>query len=199
MDHSTKLDASVGASSARFPKFVRRCSTLFRELRKAKGTSKFMISSAVFDLKFLLRTRSKLCRNFKSAALAPHDFAVRELRPRQKRSLRPPHPALTSVTIAKRPSRRDGTATQYYCFYPAVKNNFGKSEIGPYSFAIVVAPAKAGTQPPHLVGAKAVSHRAKNARPRRDGSRLCGAAYRTMLRIAGRTLRRVRDTGNSGR
>jgi hypothetical protein len=26
------------------------------------------------------------------------------------------------------------------------------------------------------------------------GSRICGAAYRTMLRIAGRTLHRVRDT-----
>src|SRR5271169_3694522 len=77
MDHSTKLDISVGTSSACFPKFVHRCSTLFRELRKAKGTSKPMISSAAFDLKFLLRTRSKVCRNFKSAALAPHGFAVR--------------------------------------------------------------------------------------------------------------------------
>jgi len=26
------------------------------------------------------------------------------------------------------PLEKDGTATQYYCFYPAVKNNFGKSE-----------------------------------------------------------------------
>src|SRR5580698_3766552 len=31
----------------------------------------------------------------------------------------------------------------------------------------------------------------------RPGSRLCGAAYRTMLRIAGRTLHRVRDTKQS--
>src|SRR5271169_4437907 len=111
MDHSTKLDASVGASSARFPKFVHRCSTLFRELRKAKGTSKLMISSAAFDLKFLLRTRSKLCRNFKSAALAPHDFAVRFQAPfvfRRQSVHRIPR--FTSVTIAKRPSREGGTA-----------------------------------------------------------------------------------------
>jgi hypothetical protein len=37
-----------------------------------------------------------------------------------------PHP--TSVTIAKRPSRGGGTESIYFCFYPAVKRNFGKSE-----------------------------------------------------------------------
>jgi hypothetical protein len=54
-------------------------------------------------------------------ASGPHDFAVHRKRPRRKRRPRPPHPALTSVTIAKRPSRRDGTELQYSCFYPAVK------------------------------------------------------------------------------
>jgi hypothetical protein len=44
-------------------------------------------------------------------ASGPHDFAVREPgASRQKRCPRPPHPNLTSVTIAKRPSvsGRDG-------------------------------------------------------------------------------------------
>jgi hypothetical protein len=36
---------------------------------------------------------------------------------------------LTFVTIAKRPSLRDGMIRFYCCFYQAVKNNFGKSEI----------------------------------------------------------------------
>jgi hypothetical protein len=34
--------------------------------------------AALADLKFLKWTRGKLSRNFKSAALVPHDFAVRE-------------------------------------------------------------------------------------------------------------------------
>jgi hypothetical protein len=72
-----KLDVSVETSSARLPKFAPCCSTFFNELRKAKGTCKSQISSAAFDLKFLFRTRYKLCRNFKSAALVPRDFAVR--------------------------------------------------------------------------------------------------------------------------
>ena len=38
--HCRPLDISVGTSSARFPKFADPCSTLFRELRKSKGTSK---------------------------------------------------------------------------------------------------------------------------------------------------------------
>ena len=42
-------------------------------------------------------------------APGPHDFAVRRRARSSKRRLRPPHPAPTSVTIAKRPSAgRDG-------------------------------------------------------------------------------------------
>jgi len=37
---------------------------------------------------------------------------------------------LTFVTIAKRPSLRDGMIRFYCCFYQAVKGNFGNSEIG---------------------------------------------------------------------
>jgi hypothetical protein len=43
-----KLDASVGATSARFPKFVHRCGPSFHELRTAKGTSKFKIFQCRF-------------------------------------------------------------------------------------------------------------------------------------------------------
>jgi hypothetical protein len=39
-------------------------------------------------------------------ASGPHDFAVRISRARQSQPSRPPHPAPTSVTIAKRPSSR---------------------------------------------------------------------------------------------
>jgi len=41
-------------------------------------------------------------------ASGPHDFAVRLTRRSSKAPKRPSHPALTSVTIAKRPSWRDG-------------------------------------------------------------------------------------------
>src|SRR5215471_14083462 len=44
---------------------------------ESKGHKQIQASSAAFDLKFLLGTCGKLCRNFKSAALVPHDFAVR--------------------------------------------------------------------------------------------------------------------------
>ena len=43
-------------------------------------------------------------------ASEPHDFAVREKRPRLWRRPRPPHPAPRFVTIASRPSVWDGTA-----------------------------------------------------------------------------------------
>ena len=43
-------------------------------------------------------------------ASGPHDFAVRIQRCSSKAPTRPPHPAPTSVTIAKRPSVWDGTA-----------------------------------------------------------------------------------------
>jgi hypothetical protein len=36
---------------------------------------------------------------------------------------RPPHPAPTFVTIAKRPSDRDGTYPLYCCFYQIAKRN----------------------------------------------------------------------------
>jgi hypothetical protein len=41
--HRRQLDASVEASSARFPKFVHPRGIFPRELRKGKGTSKFKI------------------------------------------------------------------------------------------------------------------------------------------------------------
>jgi len=40
-------------SSAPFPKFVIRRGNLCHELRKQRGTSKFMILVPLFDLKFL--------------------------------------------------------------------------------------------------------------------------------------------------
>jgi len=54
---------------------------------------------------FLLRTGGNLRRNFKSVALAPHDFAVRSLM-RSSHALLASTASLspTSVTIAKRPS-----------------------------------------------------------------------------------------------
>jgi hypothetical protein len=83
----------------------RACGSALHELRKAKGASKFKISSAAFDLKFLVWTRGELCRNFKSAALAPHAFAVR-LKRRSAARRQSAHriPRLTSVTITIRPS-----------------------------------------------------------------------------------------------
>src|ERR1043166_1576611 len=41
------------APSAPFPKFVIHCGTLSHELRKQRGTSKYMILVPLFDLKFL--------------------------------------------------------------------------------------------------------------------------------------------------
>jgi hypothetical protein len=41
----------------------------------------------------------------------PHDFAVRSMRHSSRAPPRPPHPAPTSVTIAKRPFEWDGMAT----------------------------------------------------------------------------------------
>ena len=59
----------------------------------------------------------------------PHDFAVRISAIRQSASASiASRPA--SVTIAKRPSLRDGIIRFYCCFYQTVKGNFGKSEIG---------------------------------------------------------------------
>jgi hypothetical protein len=40
-------------TSAPFPKFVIRRSNLWHELRKQRGTGKFMILVPLFDLKFL--------------------------------------------------------------------------------------------------------------------------------------------------
>jgi hypothetical protein len=55
-------------------------------------------------------------------ASGPHDFAVRSCTIRQRRYQRPPHPAPTSVTIAKRPSvGRDVHGYRPIC-------DFGKSE-----------------------------------------------------------------------
>ena len=52
-------------------RFVIQRGTLGDELRKPKGTSNSMILVPLFDLKFLRRTHSTRCRNFKSAALGP--------------------------------------------------------------------------------------------------------------------------------
>ena len=106
--HRRRLDASVEAPSARFPKFVHPCGTLFRELRKAKGTSKILNSSAAFDLKFLFRTRGNLDRNFKSAALVSHDFTVHGIATRRLATPCPSRP--TFVTIAIRPLSGVGRA-----------------------------------------------------------------------------------------
>jgi len=55
------------------------------------------VSSAAFDLKFLSPIRGNFRRNFKSAALEPHDFAVRKEMPLVARHPpRPPHPASRS-------------------------------------------------------------------------------------------------------
>jgi hypothetical protein len=42
---------------------------------------------------------------------------------------RPPHPAPNVRDDRETPLRGDGTESQYSCFYLAVKQNFGKSEI----------------------------------------------------------------------
>src|ERR1700722_13326665 len=56
-------------------------------------------------------------------ASGPHDFAVRSgaVRQRHHHVHRIPHP--TSVTIAIRPSDRDGICLMYCCFYPSAKQN----------------------------------------------------------------------------
>ncbi len=51
--HPVSFDTSVSAASAPFPKFVIHCGTLLHELRKQRGTSKYMILVPLFDLKFL--------------------------------------------------------------------------------------------------------------------------------------------------
>jgi hypothetical protein len=99
-----KLDASLGAASARFPKFVRHRSDPCHELRKAKGTRDSGFSSAAFDLKFLSQIRGNFRRNFKSAALGPYSFAVRHGDRSSSEPQRPSHPASRIVTFAKRPS-----------------------------------------------------------------------------------------------
>jgi hypothetical protein len=75
-------------------------------------------------------------------ASGPHDFAVRRSAPSSTRRLRPPHPAPTSVTIAKRPSVWDGTARdkeviwvrrerKYFCkwgwTHPANQSGLGRA------------------------------------------------------------------------
>ncbi|HUF79779.1 MAG TPA: hypothetical protein VMN03_01490, partial [Burkholderiales bacterium] len=51
--HEVRFRQSFCAS-ARFPKFVTQRSTLLKEFRKAKGTSKSVILVPLFDLKFLI-------------------------------------------------------------------------------------------------------------------------------------------------
>jgi len=71
--------------------------------------------------------------SYPSANLTPasgrqdHTTSPSAVAPLVLRRHRIPHP--TSVTIAQRPSRGGGTESIYFCFYPGVKQNFGKSEI----------------------------------------------------------------------
>ena len=50
-------------------------------------------------------------------------------RSRQQRRLHPPHPAPNVRDDRETPLGGDGTKSQYSCFYPAVKLNFGNSEV----------------------------------------------------------------------
>jgi len=47
---------------------------------------------------------------------------------------RPPHPALYVRDDRETPLREGGTESRYPCFYPAVKCNFGNSEINGLTF-----------------------------------------------------------------
>jgi len=88
-------------------------------------------------------------------ASGPHDFAVRIGRSRLQHHQRPPHPVPTSVTIAKRPSDRDGTTVdidliwvrreaEYFCkgdWTPGSKNcPSGKSPDGTVPSACFAGP-----------------------------------------------------------
>ena len=59
----------------------------------------------------------------------PHDFAVRLHAARHAGHQRPPHPAPTSVTIAKRPSRGARDANRDIPVSTPPSSQFGKSEI----------------------------------------------------------------------
>src|SRR5215472_1887016 len=61
----------IRITGALFPKFASSCGAPLCELRKQVGTSKSILRSAAFDLKFLLRYCGARVRNFKSAALRP--------------------------------------------------------------------------------------------------------------------------------
>src|ERR1700741_5260320 len=89
------------ASGQLVPPFRSSCTTAAppsTNFGKQRALANLRFSSAAFDLKFLLRTRGNLGRNFKSAAPAPHGFAVRDRRLRLKHHPRPSHPASTFVT-----------------------------------------------------------------------------------------------------
>jgi hypothetical protein len=62
-------------------------------------------------------------------ASGPHDFAVRGSDARLASLPRPPHPAPNVRDDRATPLRGGGTESIYFCFYLAVKRNFGKSEI----------------------------------------------------------------------
>src|SRR5262249_52970608 len=67
--------ASRGAS-ARFPKFVLRCSDLLQNFGKQRALAKYRFECR-FRFEVPVRTRDKHFRNFKSAALVPHGLTVR--------------------------------------------------------------------------------------------------------------------------
>jgi hypothetical protein len=75
--HWRQLDVSVETSFARFPKFVCYSRPHFHELRKAKGNRIFLIPVPLTILKFLEGIAANSVGTSKSAALVPHDFAVR--------------------------------------------------------------------------------------------------------------------------
>src|SRR6478672_11851616 len=91
------ISANLTPASGRLVPAFRSSCTLaappFTNFGKQRALANSKNSSVAFDLTFLVRTRGKLCRNFKSATLAPHDFAVRLKRYSSKALQRPPHPA----------------------------------------------------------------------------------------------------------
>src|SRR5262245_555422 len=93
-------------TSAPLSKFVIHCSTARHELRKQRGTSKFMILVPLFDLKFLDEFAAGGAGTSKSAALAsPHPPA----RPGVNLHRRPgPPPGDCRVALVPRQDHRIG-------------------------------------------------------------------------------------------
>jgi hypothetical protein len=103
--HRHQVNASVGAASALFPKFVLAAAPRY-ELRKVKGTSKFKTPVPALDLKFLF----ELAANAAGTSNRRHWHHTPSTSARSGVRLspnpRPPHPTATFVTIASYPSYR---------------------------------------------------------------------------------------------